>query len=124
MHPARSLVLFTTLSGIGLGLAFWTGIGALGNSLPAVATAAFLAVAFGGGGLLASVFHLRRPDPRCLSPCPSGALPGCPAKASSPPPPSVSLHSTPSGSGGQVRLSRRLAGWLPSQAASRSSRQR
>ena len=61
MHPARSLVLFTTLSGIGLGLAFWTGIGALGNSLPAVAVAAFLAALFGGGGLLASVFHLRRP---------------------------------------------------------------
>ena len=61
MHPARSLVLFTTFSGFGLGLAFWTGIGALGNALPAVLVATFLSLAFGGGGLLASVFHLRRP---------------------------------------------------------------
>ena len=61
MHPARSLVLFTTLSGIGLGLSFWIGVGALGNSLPAVLSATFLAVILGGCGLLASVFHLRRP---------------------------------------------------------------
>ena len=61
MHPARSLVLFTTLSGIGLGLSFWTGVGALGDSVPAIVSAAFLAVVLGGCGLVASVFHLRRP---------------------------------------------------------------
>ena len=61
MHPARSLVLFTTLSGMGLGLAFWLGVGAFGRSLNALAAAAILAIALGGGGLLASVFHLRRP---------------------------------------------------------------
>lgn len=62
MHPAPSVILFTTLSGAGFGLLVWLGLG-----LPAVTglTAfAFLAVAclLAVGGLLASAFHLGRPE--------------------------------------------------------------
>ncbi len=61
MHPARSLVFFTTLSGAGLGLAFWIGVGALGHTPGALAAAACLSVLLAGIGLVSSVFHLRRP---------------------------------------------------------------
>ena len=61
MHPARSLVLFTTLSGVGLGLTFWIGAGALGQTPASLAAATILAIACAGIGLLSSVFHLRRP---------------------------------------------------------------
>jgi DMSO reductase anchor subunit len=62
MHPAPSVIAFTTLSGLGFGLLFWLGLG-----LPAVTgwTAfAFFAIAYvlAAGGLLASTFHLGRPD--------------------------------------------------------------
>ena len=60
MHPAPSVIVFTTFSGLGFGLLAWLGFG-----YPAVTgwTAfVFFAIAFGmaGGGLLASTFHLGR----------------------------------------------------------------
>ncbi|WP_336097685.1 dimethyl sulfoxide reductase anchor subunit family protein [Roseovarius sp. CH_XMU1461] len=62
MHPAPSVIVFTTLSGLGFGLLFWLGLG-----LPAVTgwTAfAFFAIAYllAVGGLMASTFHLGRPE--------------------------------------------------------------
>ena len=62
MHPAPSVIVFTTFSGLGFGLLAWLGFG-----YPAVTgwTAfVFFAIAFGmaGGGLLASTFHLGRPE--------------------------------------------------------------
>lgn len=62
MHPAPSVIVFTTLSGLGFGLLFWLGIG-----LPYVLYLdAFLyfalAFALAVGGLLASTFHLGHPE--------------------------------------------------------------
>ena len=62
MHPAPSVIVFTTLSGLGFGLLFWLGLG-----MPASTgwvAAVFFAIAFGlaVGGLLASTFHLGRPE--------------------------------------------------------------
>ena len=61
MHPAPSIILFTTLSGLGFGLLFWLGLG-----VPHVTgLAAFLWFAFAYlmavGGLAASAFHLGNP---------------------------------------------------------------
>lgn len=62
MHPASSVIVFTTLSGLGFGLLAWLGVG-----LPAVtgwAAFAFFAIAYAlaVGGLLASTFHLGHPE--------------------------------------------------------------
>lgn len=62
MHPARSVILFTTLSGLGFGLLFWLGLGQ-----PAVTgwvAFVFFAIAYAlaVGGLLASTFHLGHPE--------------------------------------------------------------
>jgi len=62
MHPAPSVIAFTTLSGLGFGLLVFLGLG-----LPAptgwVAFVFFtLAYLLAVGGLLASAFHLGRPD--------------------------------------------------------------
>ena len=62
MHPAPSVILFTTFSGLGFGLLFWLG---LGQPAPTgwVAFAFFaLAYAMAVGGLLASTFHLGHPQ--------------------------------------------------------------
>ena len=62
MHPAPSVILFTTLSGLGFGLLFWLGAGAI---VPTGATAfVWFAVAYAlsVGGLVASTFHLGRPE--------------------------------------------------------------
>jgi DMSO reductase anchor subunit len=66
LHPALSVILFTTASGAGYGLLFWLGVlGALGI-LPAdrlFGLAAFgLALAAITGGLLSSTFHLGHPE--------------------------------------------------------------
>lgn len=62
MHPAPSVIIFTTFSGLGFGLLFWLGIGAI-NPTGLMAfiwfTIAYLAAV---GGLLASTFHLGRPE--------------------------------------------------------------
>lgn len=62
MHPAPSVIIFTTLSGLGFGLLFFLGLGQ-----PAVSgTVAFVfyVIAYGlaCGGLLASTFHLGHPE--------------------------------------------------------------
>ncbi len=62
MHPAPSVIAFTTLSGLGFGLLFWRGLG-----FPAVtgwSAFAFFAIAYvlAVGGLLASTFHLGHPE--------------------------------------------------------------
>jgi DMSO reductase anchor subunit len=67
MHPAPSVILFTTLSGAGFGLFVFLGLG-----LPAPAgLAAFLwyglAYALAAGGLLASAFHLGHPERALLA---------------------------------------------------------
>lgn len=62
MHPAPSIILFTTLSGLGFGMLAFLGIDA---SPPTGWSAlAFLVIAFAlaGGGLLASTFHLGHPE--------------------------------------------------------------
>ena len=62
MHPAPSVILFTSFSGLGFGLLFWLGIG-----LPApTGWAAFvwftIAYLCAAGGLVASTFHLGHPE--------------------------------------------------------------
>lgn len=62
MHPAPSVIIFTTLSGLGFGLLVWLGLG-----LPAVTgwvAFVFFAIAYAlaVGGLLASTFHLGHPE--------------------------------------------------------------
>ena len=62
MHPAPSVIVFTTLSGLGFGLLIWLGLG-----MPAVTgwvAFAFFVIAYGlaVGGLMASTFHLGRPE--------------------------------------------------------------
>lgn len=57
MHPAPSIIAFTTLSGLGFGLIAWLGAtGTSGIAMP------LLAVALVGAGLLASLLHLGRPE--------------------------------------------------------------
>ena len=62
MHPAPSVIIFTSLSGIGFGLLFFLGLG-----LPAptgLIAFVFFTIAYllAVGGLLASTFHLGRPE--------------------------------------------------------------
>jgi DMSO reductase anchor subunit len=62
MHPARSVIIFTVLSGLGFGLLFFLNAGIVRPS----GIGGFLAFGLGGGlavaGLLASTFHLGRPE--------------------------------------------------------------
>lgn len=62
MHPAPSLIAFTTLSGLGFGLLAFLGIGMPGST--GWVAFAFFAIGFAlaGGGLLASTFHLGHPE--------------------------------------------------------------
>ncbi|MFQ5567601.1 MAG: dibenzothiophene desulfurase, partial [Paracoccaceae bacterium] len=60
MHPAPSIVLFTVLSGLGLGQMAWLGLG-LGPDEGAFRwLACGLALALAGAGGLASTGHLGR----------------------------------------------------------------
>ncbi|MEO0390858.1 MAG: DmsC/YnfH family molybdoenzyme membrane anchor subunit [Pseudomonadota bacterium] len=62
MHPAPSVIIFTTLSGLGFGLLAWLGIG-LPSPTGWVAFVFFLiAYALAIGGLMASTFHLGHPE--------------------------------------------------------------
>ena len=62
MHPAPSVIVFTTLSGLGFGLLFWLGLG-MPASTGWVAFVFFLiAYALAVGGLMASTFHLGHPE--------------------------------------------------------------
>jgi len=66
MFPARSIILFTTLSGAGFGALAWLGLLAVTGGLPADGLTALLAggvsMALAVAGLLASTFHLRHPE--------------------------------------------------------------
>ena len=66
MHPAKSVIFFTTASGAGYGLLFWLGLyGSLGL-LPAgtwFAVVGFgLALVLVTAGLISSTFHLGHPE--------------------------------------------------------------
>lgn len=60
MHPALSIILFTTLSGLGFGLFVWLGL----DRVPEASRAASTIVAFvlTVAGLSASTLHLGRPE--------------------------------------------------------------
>ena len=62
MHPAPSVIAFTTLSGLGFGLLFWLGLGY--PDVTGWIAFVFFAIAYlmAVGGLLASTFHLGRPE--------------------------------------------------------------
>ncbi|MCE1238040.1 MAG: dimethyl sulfoxide reductase anchor subunit [Hyphomicrobiales bacterium] len=66
MHPAYSVIFFTTASGAGYGLLILAAIFAVGGLLPATGLLGLvlvgLALALIGGGLLSSTFHLGRPE--------------------------------------------------------------
>ncbi len=60
MHPALSIILFTTLSGLGFGLFAWLGLGRVpGDAQQASAIVAFV---LSSAGLSASAFHLGHPE--------------------------------------------------------------
>jgi DMSO reductase anchor subunit len=63
MHPALSVIFFTTLSGAGYGLLCWAALGALnGSAAPRTLLAAtLLALVLATAGLLASFWHLGKP---------------------------------------------------------------
>ncbi len=58
MHPAPSVIIFTTLSGLGFGLFMWLGMGTPAVSGWPAFIWFFVAYALSVGGLLASTFHL------------------------------------------------------------------
>lgn len=62
MHPAPSVIFFTTFSGLGFGLLAWLGLGV--PDVTGWTAFAFFAIAYvmAVGGLLASTFHLGRPE--------------------------------------------------------------
>ncbi len=62
MHPAPSLILFSTLSGMGFGLLALLGLGL--RAPEGIGAFLWFALAFllAGGGLAASTFHLKRPS--------------------------------------------------------------
>ncbi len=62
MHPAPSVILFTTLSGLGFGLLFFLGLGQPAASGTVAFVFYLIAYALAVGGLLASTFHLGRPE--------------------------------------------------------------
>jgi DMSO reductase anchor subunit len=61
MHPAPSIIAFTTLSGLGFGLIAWLGIGTGDLSTLHALFLTVLAVALVAAGLLASLLHLGQP---------------------------------------------------------------
>ncbi len=62
MNPAPSVILFTTLSGIGFGLLAFLGLGLPQVSGRLAFAFFFLAYLLSVGGLLASTFHLGHPE--------------------------------------------------------------
>lgn len=67
MHPARSVILFTTLSGLGFGLLIWLGLGK--PAVTGFTAFVFFALAYllAVGGLIASTFHLGHPERALLA---------------------------------------------------------
>ena len=66
MHPAASIILFTTASGLGYGLLFVAGLFTGFTGTPTSGTFGFVALAIALGtvtvGLLSSTFHLGHPE--------------------------------------------------------------
>lgn len=62
MHPAYSIIFFTTVSGLGYGLAAMLGLGLLDPAVTATKLAHVLALTMIGGGLLSSTLHLGNPQ--------------------------------------------------------------
>jgi len=62
MHPAPSVILFTTLSGLGFGLLFFLGLGYPASTGWVAFVFFALAYLLAVGGLLASTFHLGHPE--------------------------------------------------------------
>ena len=63
MRPAWSIIFFTTISGLGLGLAGWVVIGLLPLMTPGSVMGVGLAtLSLIGAGLLSSTFHLGHPE--------------------------------------------------------------
>ena len=62
MHPAPSVILFTSLSGLGFGLLFFLGLGYPGSTGWVAFVFFALAYLLAVGGLLASTFHLGHPE--------------------------------------------------------------
>lgn len=60
MHPAPSIIVFTTLSGLGFGLVAFLGLGLVPPD--AFLAGAVIAVALSAAGLFASLFHLGHPE--------------------------------------------------------------
>ncbi len=62
MHPAPSVIIFTTFSGLGFGLLFWLGLDATAPT--GLSAFIWFAIAYASavGGLLASTFHLGHPE--------------------------------------------------------------
>ncbi len=61
MHPAASIIVFTTLSGAGFGLIGFFVLGFLGSEKPTLLAGAATAFALAVIGLSSSTFHLRNP---------------------------------------------------------------
>ena len=62
MHPAPSVIIFTTLSGIGFGMLAWLGIDATPPQGWVAFAFFFIAYALAVGGLISSTFHLGHPE--------------------------------------------------------------
>lgn len=62
MHPALSIIAFTTLSGLGYGLAVMLGLGLLDPAATATKVAHVLSLLMIGAGLMSSTLHLGNPQ--------------------------------------------------------------
>ncbi|WP_084861137.1 dimethyl sulfoxide reductase anchor subunit family protein [Salibaculum halophilum] len=62
MHPAPSVILFTSLSGLGFGLLVWLGLGVLAPTGWVAFVFFTIAYLLAVGGLMASTFHLGHPE--------------------------------------------------------------
>ena len=60
MHPAKSIILFSTLSGMGFGAMVWLGLA--GPAAMGWFLSYFIAFALAAGGLISSTLHLGRPE--------------------------------------------------------------
>ncbi len=62
MHPAYSIIIFTTLTGIGYGLGAMLGLGLLAGSTAGLVVGYGLSLVLVSVGLLSSTGHLRHPE--------------------------------------------------------------
>lgn len=62
MHPAASVIIFNTFSGLGFGLLFWLGLGVLVPTGMGAFIWFTIAYVLAVGGLIASTFHLGHPE--------------------------------------------------------------